>query len=150
MCLFVARNLTNTDESLDRLDQFLRVVANAVFENDFDVFDVGNCRGGISFHHHQIGLFARRDRTDARVFAEKFRAIECCDLYCFGRVKPASTSSSTCLRSPKPATMPPLPVGSSPAMSNPPAFTNARSNSIALRSSARKFDSGETRARACR
>src|ERR1043166_2148699 len=65
-----------------------------------------------------------------------------------GGVKPASTSSSTSRRSPKPATIPPLPVGSRPAMSSPPAFTNARSKSIALRNSGTKFDSDDTRARA--
>src|SRR5712692_6978015 len=48
-------------------------------------------------------------------------------------VKPASTSSSTSRRSPKPATTPPLPVGSRPAINKPPAATKARSKSIDLR-----------------
>ena len=43
---------------------------------------------------------------------------------------PASTKSSIPRWSPYPGTTPPSPVGSGPAISNPPAATNARSNSI--------------------
>src|SRR5580765_4214930 len=52
-------------------------------------------------------------------------------------VNPASTRSSICRWSAKPGTTPPDPVGSVPAMSRPPAFTNARSSAIALGNSVR-------------
>jgi len=34
---------------------------NAVFENDLDVFHVGDLHCRIVFHDHQVGLFARSD-----------------------------------------------------------------------------------------
>src|SRR5260370_1108543 len=67
-------------------------------------------------------------------------------------VKPASTRSSSSRQSAKPGKVPPLPVGSGPASSNPPAFTKAYSNSISFLISAvvRVLASGVMRERAVR
>ena len=53
--------LPDANESLNRLNQFLGVIAHTVFENDFDVFDVGDLCRRIAFDDHQVGLFAHRD-----------------------------------------------------------------------------------------
>src|SRR5688500_6679021 len=68
--------LSDTDQSLHRLNQLLRVVANTVFENYFNLLDVGDSSSWISFHYHQNGLLPRCDRTNARIFAKKLCTIE--------------------------------------------------------------------------
>ncbi len=42
----------NSYEALHGLNQLFRVVAEAVFKDDFHLLDVADSRRGISFHHH--------------------------------------------------------------------------------------------------
>src|SRR5260370_31557629 len=74
-------------QPLHRLDQFFRIVADAIFENDLDLFDVADVRRGISFNNHQVSLFARSDRTDAGVLSQKLCAVEAGNLDRFDRSK---------------------------------------------------------------
>src|SRR5258706_12701233 len=67
---------TNPDQSLPRLNKFLRVVADAVFENDLPLVDVVNICSGISFYDHQVSLFANCDGADTGVLSEKPGAVQ--------------------------------------------------------------------------
>src|SRR5690349_3596580 len=80
-------DLTDAYQTLYGLDQLLRVVAYAVFENDLDLFDVADTGGRVTFHHHQIRLFAGCNRADARFLTKKLRAVQRRDLDRFERRK---------------------------------------------------------------
>src|SRR5574337_1756515 len=58
-----------------RFQQRLRVVADAVLEHGFDVFDVIDVTRGIAFHDDQVGILARGDRTDAVLQSQIERAV---------------------------------------------------------------------------
>lgn len=60
-------------QSLHRLNQLLCVVADAVFENDLDLFDVADVGGGFPFTIIRSAWFARSDRADARPRRETLR-----------------------------------------------------------------------------
>src|SRR4051812_1648413 len=75
-CAFVLRcflctALSDPDESLDGLNEFLRIVTDAIFENDLDVFNVTDRRGGIAFYDHQVGLLAHGGGTQVGVFTQE-------------------------------------------------------------------------------
>src|SRR5688572_16740595 len=77
----------DSHQSLHGLDQLLRVVADAVFEDDLHFLDVENVGGGVSFDNHQVSLFARSDGPDAGVLAQKTRTVETRNLNRFNRRK---------------------------------------------------------------
>ena len=80
---------SDSHQPLHRLDQFLRVVAYSILEDDLDLFYFADVYRGVSFHYHQIGLLSYRDRADTRVFAEKLCAVEAGYLDRFQRRKPS-------------------------------------------------------------
>src|SRR5262245_52591889 len=53
----IYRTLSNPDQTLHGLDQFLRIIPDTVFEDDLHLFDIGDGGSGISFYDHQISLF---------------------------------------------------------------------------------------------
>src|SRR5580700_6165346 len=65
---------------LDGLDQFVGIVAYAVFENNFYVADVGDFRGGVALDDDQVRLFIGRDGAGAGVGFQPFRAVQGGDL----------------------------------------------------------------------
>src|SRR5207302_7693692 len=69
--------------SLDGIEQFSCVIPHAVFKDDFDVFDVGDARGRIASHDHEIRMFPDRDRPDFVGAAKEDRAVESSDTDCF-------------------------------------------------------------------
>src|SRR5438067_5144847 len=50
--------------TLHRIEKLRGVVSDAVFENDFDVLDIGNARGRIAFDHDEVGVLSDGDRSD--------------------------------------------------------------------------------------
>jgi hypothetical protein len=44
-----------------RIQEPLRVVADAVLEDDFDVFNIGNLLGRIALDHHEVQVSAERE-----------------------------------------------------------------------------------------
>src|SRR5688572_14224960 len=69
-------SLTDADQPLHRLNQLLRVVPDAVLEDDLHLLDVADVRRRVPLDDHQVGLLADGNRTHPRVFAEKLRAVE--------------------------------------------------------------------------
>src|SRR5215210_2084581 len=67
-------------QSLYRLDQFLRVIADSILEDDLDLLDVADIRGRISFHHHQVSLLPDGDGADMRLLTKKPGTVEGGDL----------------------------------------------------------------------
>src|SRR5207237_9444833 len=65
--------------TLHRIEKLRGVVSDAVFENDFDVLDIGNALGRIAFDHNEVGVLSDGDRSDPILPAEEDRAIECRD-----------------------------------------------------------------------
>ena len=117
-------------------DELRGVVADAVLEDDLNLFDVFDIGRGVSLQHDDVGGFARSQRANFIELAEEFGAVRSGDVMASSGVKPASTRSSTSRWSPNPAITPPYPVGSSPARSKPPRLTNSRSNSSSFLKSA--------------
>src|SRR2546422_9203126 len=74
-------------QPLHRLNQLLRVIADTILEDDFDLLDVADIGGGVSFHHHQVGLFAGSEGADMRVLTKKPGAVETGNPYRFERGK---------------------------------------------------------------
>src|SRR4029077_7694879 len=62
--------------SLHRIEQLFLVVSDAVLENDFDVFDISDTSGRITFHHHQVRILSDGNRADAIVASEEDRAVQ--------------------------------------------------------------------------
>jgi hypothetical protein len=46
--------LAYPDDSADRIQQRCRIVAHAIFENDFHLLDIVDVRGGIAVNHHNV------------------------------------------------------------------------------------------------
>src|SRR5687768_11992767 len=80
--------LSYSHQSLDRLDELLCIPPYTVFENDLDILDIADARGGIALYDHQIGLLTRGDRTYAGIFTQKFCSIQTVDLDRLERRKP--------------------------------------------------------------
>src|ERR1700677_2575484 len=57
-------------------DQLGGIVADAVLENGFNIFDIFNLFRRIAFDYRQIRLLAGSDRPDFFALAEKLSAIE--------------------------------------------------------------------------
>src|SRR6266568_6538306 len=62
--------------ALHRFEQLFGVVSDAVLEDDFDVFDIRDARGGIALHHHEVRVLSGRDRADLILAAEKDRTVQ--------------------------------------------------------------------------
>lgn len=58
----VELELVKTYGTANRFDQFGRIIANAVFEDQFGLLDVLDFRGRIAVDHHEIGCFPARWR----------------------------------------------------------------------------------------
>jgi hypothetical protein len=65
-----------------------------LFEDDFDVFNVGNASARITFHHYQIGVLSSRNRADVVLAPRKVAPFKVAiRIACVG-VNPAPTSNS--------------------------------------------------------
>ena len=53
----------------------MRIEGSAIFENDFDIFDVRDARRGITFDQHKIRTLTRRQRSDLLLATEEARAV---------------------------------------------------------------------------
>src|SRR3954468_21557740 len=73
--VFEERSLPGPDDPPDRLNQFVRIVADTVFEHGLDILDIPNFLGRIALNYHQIRLFAGRDCPDALKFSEILRSV---------------------------------------------------------------------------
>src|SRR5262249_19753851 len=73
------------DGACDGVDEFLGVVSDAVFEDEVDVFDLGDFGAGIAFDDHNVSALTGFERTDALGFAEILRAIQSLDADGFER-----------------------------------------------------------------
>ena len=62
--MMIGLELTNPDQTLNRLDQLLGIVTDAVLENDLDILDVEDARRRVAFHDHQVRCLADCDRAD--------------------------------------------------------------------------------------
>src|SRR5271163_3386489 len=62
--------------SSDGVQQLLRVVADTVLEDNFDIFDVGNLLRWISLDHHQVGVLSRSHRADLLVSTQVNGAVQ--------------------------------------------------------------------------
>src|SRR5262249_16884357 len=60
----------------DGIEQLLRVVTDAVLEDDLDVLDVRDARRRVALDHDQVRVLPGRDRTDLPVAAEEDRAVQ--------------------------------------------------------------------------
>src|SRR5437016_11688060 len=67
--------LTAPYDSPDRFDQLGSVIADSVFEDDLDIFNIFNFVGRVAFNDDQVGLLARANCADALSFAEILRAV---------------------------------------------------------------------------
>ena len=63
-----AFRLVQPYRTVHRLDKLLRVVSDAILEDQLHLFDVCNLLAGISFDHHQVGQLASYERTHAATF----------------------------------------------------------------------------------
>src|SRR5712692_10866492 len=59
----------------DRLDQLRRIITDAIFENEFDFFDVRDIGGGVAVNHHNVRGLSGGERADTVQFAEELRAV---------------------------------------------------------------------------
>ena len=118
--------------SSHRIDQRCRVVARPFLENPLHRFEGFDVRAGsprtttrsACFPFATVPIVSRRPRYAAPLYVAMWIAST--------GVKPASTRSSIPRWSAKPGMTPPLPVGSGPARSRPPAATKARSRRRSL------------------
>ena len=55
--------------AFDGVEEFGGVVADAVFEDDFDFFDVVDVGGGVAVDDDEVGVFAGGDGADGGLFA---------------------------------------------------------------------------------
>src|SRR5437660_9746071 len=62
--LFAGRDSVLAVASLHRIDQLLRIVADAVLENDFNIFHVRDMRCWIAFYDYEVCILSRGDRSD--------------------------------------------------------------------------------------
>lgn len=108
----------------------MRVVADAVLEDDLGIFDVGDVLAGVATDDDEVGVFSGRDRADGLLAAEIDGSVEGGDVNGFDGAEAAATRSSISRWSPKPGRTPPSPVGSGPARRLPPAATNSRSSAM--------------------
>ena len=46
------------------IEQLFRVIPDAILEDDLDVLDIGNVRGGITFHDDEVRVLTDCDRSD--------------------------------------------------------------------------------------
>ena len=53
--------------AFDGVEEFGGVVADAVFEDDFDFFDVVDVGGGVAVDDDEVGVFAGGDAADGRL-----------------------------------------------------------------------------------
>src|SRR5579864_2025505 len=70
-----AFELVESYRAANRLNQFCRIISDAILENDFHLLDVLDFRGGVAVNHSEVGGFSRGQRANAIVFSEEFRAI---------------------------------------------------------------------------
>ena len=72
-----ARSALSADANLPayRINQPVRIEGSAIFENDFDIFDVRDARRRIAFDQHQIRTLSRRQRSDVLLATEEARAV---------------------------------------------------------------------------
>ena len=61
---------------MHRANEFRRIIANAVFEDDFGVFDVGYALRGVALDDDKIGILARLDGADGGLLALVDRAVQ--------------------------------------------------------------------------
>src|SRR5438874_2432809 len=64
------------------IEQLFRVVSSAVFEDDFNVFDIRNVSGRIAFYHDEVGILSNGDRSNLFLTSEKNRAVQSGDVNC--------------------------------------------------------------------
>src|SRR6266849_5328366 len=64
----------------NRIKQFVGVVADAVFENDFDFLNIRNLLGRIALDHDQVCILSSCDRADLTLSAQVGGAVQSGDL----------------------------------------------------------------------
>src|ERR1700736_6657242 len=74
--------------ALDGIEQLLGVIPGAVFEGDFDVFDIRDASGRIAFHDYQVRVVPDRNRADLILAAEKDSTVQSRDPNRLDRCKP--------------------------------------------------------------
>jgi hypothetical protein len=62
--------------AFDGVEEFGGVVAYAVFEDDFDFFNVVDVGGGVAVDDDEVGVFAGGDGADGRLLAHVGRAVQ--------------------------------------------------------------------------
>src|SRR5438477_12315346 len=85
---FSGRGSPDAHQAADRFGKLLRVVPDAVLEDDFDLLDIVDVFRRVALHHHQVGRLARRDAADLLLLAEEDGAVPGSDLQCLERHEP--------------------------------------------------------------
>src|SRR5262245_6823681 len=71
----VITHLSEADLAADGEDEFGGIVSDSVFEDDFDIFDVGDFRGWVAGHDNDVGSLTDGDGADAAVFLQEDRSV---------------------------------------------------------------------------
>src|SRR5579864_3494518 len=66
----------NSYHTAHGVDQLRRIVSDAVLEHELDVFDVGDAHRRIAFDDDEIGVLARRDRTEVVGPSQELRTVQ--------------------------------------------------------------------------
>src|SRR4051794_10166647 len=70
LAFFGLNDLVQPSLASDCVDELLRVVTNALLEDDFDLLDIAHVSGRIAVEQHEVGLLSRSDRPDLICTAE--------------------------------------------------------------------------------